>query len=304
VRLPRERSLDRARRLLQQPDAEGADVRRRLRLRRDAFLAVADDAAASPAPASAAGPLPPYCLCENTGTLTGDFLEIAQSIATLRPPADWHIDQVHTTAEDLARRAAFMAEADDIDGRDLLFVGDDDFCSLLVCATGRPRRVVVVDIDERILATLSMTAAERGWPLETISWDLRQFVEQDPPEQLAGSFDVFVTDPPYSEAGMLLFTAFGVACLREGAGAAAYVAIPWLAREEWSNELLHRVQYALLDQGFFLSAVHPAFHAYDHLDGVYSTMLRAESYLREREPKRMLEAWQPDKLYSSRRWRR
>jgi predicted methyltransferase len=286
-------------------DAESV-LRRRLRLRRDAWDALVDELAApalAPLADSAGGEiLPPLCACDNTGIAPGPFLEAARWVAALRPSPRWEIDQVHTTVEDLARRTAFVAESGDLDGKDLLFVGDDDLCSLVVCATGAPRRVVVVDIDDRILDCIRTTAGARGMPIEVVRYDLERFAEDPTSDGLAQEFDVFLTDPPYSEAGSLLFCAFGMAALRPRPGSAAYVALPWLAREAWSDELQLRVQRAFLDQGFFLTDVRRGFHGYEHPDGVVSSYLRAQLYVPGSSPRALLDRWDALKLYSSRRW--
>lgn len=282
------------------PDDE---LMRRYRLRRDAYRALVDELATTP------GPQPddpaarlPLCACENTGTLPTGLLEEARWAAGLRPPAQWQIDQVHTTPADLARRASFLLEQGDVQGKDVLFVGDDDFCSLLVARVGKPRRVVVVDIDERILATLAAQAKAHGLPLETVRYDLSRLVTEPAPPELTGRFDTFITDPPYSDAGMMLFCAFGMTALRRRSGAVGCVATPWLVREEWSDELLFRLQQAFVGEGFVLSDVRRAFSAYEHEDNVFATFFRAVSFLPDREPRHLLARYEERKLYSARRW--
>lgn len=295
----RERLLRRIHQELQR-GADPERLRRRLRLRREHWQALVDELRTAPPPPAL--PLPEACACEGTGTLGTDFREVAREVASLRPRARWEIDQVHTTAEDLARRAALLLELGDVEGRDVLFVGDDDFCSLLLCAVGAPRRVVVLDVDTRILERLSEVARQKGWPLETVEFNLERFPAEGLPPALEGAFDTFITDPPYSESGMLLFAAAGLAALKPVGGVAGYVAVPWLEREEWSDELLFKVQRAFVEQGFFVSDARRAFHAYEHQDSVYSTFLRMEALLSEREPQALLRNWQPRKLYSARRW--
>lgn len=282
--------------------ASDDELMRRLRLRRDAYRALVDDLASGAEVAEDPAARLPYCACDNTGTHPGGLLEDARWAASLRPPARWQIDQVHTTPADLARRASFLLEHGDIQGKDVLFVGDDDFCSLLVAKVGRPRRVVVVDIDERILETLAAQARAHDLPLETFPYDLSRLATEDAPPELAGQFDTFVTDPPYSDSGMMLFCAFGMSILRRRPGAVACVATPWLVREEWSDELLYRLQTAFVGEGFLLSDVKRAFSAYEHEDGVFATFLRCVSFLPDREPKRLLGAYEAKKLYSARRW--
>jgi hypothetical protein len=284
-------------------------TRRRLRLRSD-YWELLTNAPHDEQPPGTLGAAPRACGCEKTGIVpVSELLDAAERFAKLRPPPRWEIDQVHTFPRDMARRVAFLMEEDDVDGKDLLFVGDDDFCSTLVCTVAKPRRVVVVDIDERILETLSEQARIHGWPLEVYPYDLDRYVDEGMPAELDSSFDVFVTDPPYSLTGMILFCAFGMNALRDQPGAIGYVAVPWMADEEWSDELLFAVQRSFLDQGFFLPEVRSAFHGYEQRerpayvfddDGLYSSMLRARSFLRGRKPHQLVETTMNRYLYSFR----
>lgn len=297
----RERLLARLRAAVQSGEAPDR-ARRRLRLRRDTWDALNDEAAtldAPPAPDAAAAA---HCACQGTGTLGEPLLRLAESICALRPPADANIDQVPVGPEDLARRVALMGELDDLEGRSILFVGDDDFTSLMVCSAAPIARALVLDIDERILGRLDAAARERGLPLETMKFDLERFLTEPLPPAIAEQFDGFVTDPPYSEHGMLLFAAVGMAALRRAPDTFAYVAVPWMEREAWSDELLFVVQRAFVQQGFYLTDVRRAFHAYPHDDGIYSTMIRAQALTRERDPSALVRSYNPRKLYSSRRW--
>ena len=133
----------------------------------------------------------------------------------------------------------------------------------------------------------------------------RSFVDEEGalPAELERAFDVFITDPPYSESGMLLFCAVGMTALRESPGGVGYVAVPWLNREEWSDELLFKVQRAFVQQGFVLTDVKRAFAAYEYEEEVFSTMLRAEAFLATRSPRDLLASWHAEKLYAGRRWK-
>jgi predicted methyltransferase len=278
-------------------------LRRDLRLRRENWNALVDELEGAPelAPQPATPP-PATCVCHGTGVTPSELLDRARWAAEQRPPANNQIDQVHTVVEDLARRATILMQMGDVDGKDLVFIGDDDFCSVLLASVAKPRSITVIDLDRRILGTLGELASKHGFPLKPYEYDLGRFVTDDRPTSLLEQHDVFVTDPPYSEAGMLLFAAVGAACLRPLAGSAGYIAVPWLDREEWSDELLYVVQRDLIEHGMLLTDVRRAFHTYLHEDGVFSTLVRAEKFLPRGSTEHMLRGWNRQKLYSSRRF--
>src|SRR5439155_15317269 len=92
----------------------------------------------------------------------------------------------------------------------VLCLGDHDLTSLALAQLELSVDVLVVDVDERVLAFIATVAAERGWRVTPVFADLR--VELPP--SLRESCDLVFTDPPYTPAGMRLFLARGVEALR------------------------------------------------------------------------------------------
>jgi predicted methyltransferase len=77
-----------------------------------------------------------------------------------------------------------------------------------------PARIAVVETDPSWIELIEKTAHAEGLQIEVLRHNLR-----DPlPERLGGQFDTFVTDPPYTAAGMTLFISRAVQALRPGGG--------------------------------------------------------------------------------------
>lgn len=129
-------------------------------------------------------------------------------------------DQAFATTDTVFARIAAFADRGDLAGRDLLVLGDDDLIGIAAALTGLPRRVVVIEIDERLNDFIRQVAAAERLPLEVQTVDLR-----DPlPPSLAGAFHTFFTDPPDTLAGLELFIARGLEALA-GAGCAGYFGV-------------------------------------------------------------------------------
>lgn len=112
------------------------------------------------------------------------------------------LDQCHCTPKTKLRRILAMHAADAIDGRRILLLGDDDLLSIALLRFvrqfgGRIEKLVVADIDERLLEFVAAELADAPFPFECVQWDLR--------EPRSGRFDTVVTDPPYTAAGAKLF---------------------------------------------------------------------------------------------------
>lgn len=157
-------------------------------------------------------------LPESVLSLVSRFADIAAH----RPGADVSLDQSHATAETAIRRAIYLFEHDAIEGRSLLFLGDDDLTSIAVGLLAvelniRPRNVTVLDVDDRLVTFISESSGE--CPIESIRHDLRHPI----PDAIIGQFDVFFTDPPYTIQGLRLFADRGVRALRPEVGKLGFI---------------------------------------------------------------------------------
>ena len=218
-------------------------------------------------------PLPaPECeACRGTGVIPGRFLPDRAArfytIAAARPAPAAEYDQVHLLPEDVWRRIAFMAGRGDLSGLDLLVLGDDDLLSVAAALTGLPRRVVVLELDRRLVDFINTVAREEGLPLAAEQADLR-----DPlPSEISGRFDTFHTDPPEALSGLLLFIGRGIAGLR-GPGSAGYFGITHL---EGSVSKWYRLERALLEAyRVGVTDILPAFSRYQTWDYLLADLHR------------------------------
>jgi len=82
-----------------------------------------------------------------------------------------------------------------------LFIGDDDFTSLMVAALLCPDEITVLDIDLGILNIISETASRHNLNISVCHYDVRNPL----PEDLFGRFDIVFTDPPYTSQSIKVF---------------------------------------------------------------------------------------------------
>jgi hypothetical protein len=203
---------------------------------------------------AAGGSLPPRApLADGAsiGTLLADVPE---------PLTD--LDHVPATAETVLARVRFLHERYELERCRVLLLGDHDATSLAFTALeARVRELVVVDVDQRQLRHL----ASHG--VDTWFADLRVGL----PAPLRERFDVVLTDPPYSPAGIGLFAARALeACKREARLLLAY------GYPEGSPALGLKVQQELSALELVYEAVLPDFNAYD---GALAVGSRAALYV-------------------------
>ena len=138
-----------------------------------------------------------------------EVVGLLRSIKEKRPVAKREYDQFTATIETTARRVSLLDFFGDLRQKKLLFLGDDDFTSIATASLKKAERVVVADIDERILREIQDLSDDRDLGVETIKFDARDKL----PKNLMCKFDVVFTDPPYTEKGFNLFVSRAIETL-------------------------------------------------------------------------------------------
>lgn len=138
--------------------------------------------------------------------LTEEFQEMVQK----RPSASREFDQGYVTPQTTVARLALLAARGDIEGKDLIILGDDDLVSVAAALSGLPRRVAVLEIDPRLVDFIHTLSSARNLKIEVYRQDIRNPL----PKELCRQFDTFFTDPPETVEALELFISRGLAALK------------------------------------------------------------------------------------------
>lgn len=163
--------------------------------------------------------------CQGRGVSNDEFSNLLvqfREVSRQRPKAVIEYDQGFVTDETTVARVALLADRGDIQGKDILIIGDDDLVSLAAAMSGLSRRVVVLEVDRRLIDFIQQVAAEHNLPIEARSYDVKYRL----PEEYVGAFDTFLTDPPETIGGLRVFLRRGLASLK-GPGCAAYFGLTY-----------------------------------------------------------------------------
>ena len=178
------------------------------------------------------------------------------------PLAD--LDHVPATAATVLERARHLHERYDLARCRVLLAGDHDATSLAFGVLGiGVRELVVVDVDQRLLAFLA------GEGVEVRFADLRVGL----PAPLHGRFDLVFTDPPYSPAGVGLFAARAIEALAPERPTRLLLAYGY---PDGAPALGLKVQAELSALELVYEAILPGFNAYD---GAQAIGARAALYV-------------------------
>lgn len=187
--------------------------------------------------------------------LFGDLFAEFQRIASQRPQPVPEFDQGYVDASVTFARVLLMYSRGDLEGRNILILGDDDLTGIAAALTGLPRSITVLDIDNRLVEFIDKTARKYGWGNLSVSvYDVRNPL----PRALAGQYDTFLTDPLETRLGLTLFLSRGAEALK-GSTCSGYFGLTSL---EASSRKWHYIQRLLLDMNFIIREVLTDFHSY------------------------------------------
>ncbi|OGI15342.1 hypothetical protein A3K63_05490 [Candidatus Micrarchaeota archaeon RBG_16_49_10] len=129
-------------------------------------------------------------------------------------------DQAPITADSVVLKAYHMISRGDIAGKSVVLLGDDDLMSIVLGLTSLPKEILVIDIDKDVAGIVEKYSKKLGIkvPMRAVVHDFRKPI----PKNIRGKFDTFVTQPPDTVLGMLLFVSRGVELLKDEPGMVGY----------------------------------------------------------------------------------
>ncbi len=174
------------------------------------------------------------------------IIEKLSKYSSLRPRSLSWLDQAHGTPETAMLRALFMLERGDVEGRKVVFLGDDDLTSIAVGLLGVAEKIVALDVDGRLIRTIRSISEKENLQITPIQSDLKEPL----PDILHHKFDVVFTDPPYTIPGLTLFISRGVEALQKRQGAVVYLAFAHQSPKKMvtMQRILNKMGLAIVEQ--------------------------------------------------------
>lgn len=233
-------------------EATGVPHRRVLEVLRRVGLEVSDREVV--ADGATLGRLQGVLECEPAGEPPDLAGQVAAASAGL-PPSVWDLDHVPATVDTILRRGRYLAGEYELAGHHLVCLGDHDLTSVVTKLLCPAARVSVVDVDERLLASLDQVSGRLGLDLRLIAADLRLGL----PRSVREAADLVFTDPPYSPEAVELFVRRGVEALADRPGASVLFCY---GVGQGGGEALLAVQERLAGLHLTIDALLPGFNRY------------------------------------------
>ncbi len=172
------------------------------------------------------------------------LLQKFRKIAKHRPSCNLNYLQDWILPSDVIARVAFMQQNLDLEGKSVLIIGDDDLLSIAIGLTNLAKKVVVLEIDERICDFINRVAKREKLNVEAFEYD----VAHPLPTEFKRKFEVFSCEPLETRSGFLAFISRGAAGLKRNG--VAYVGISVF---ETPPRLWHEFELFMLKMGFVIT---------------------------------------------------
>ena len=192
------------------------------------------------------------------------YLNDIKSYLDNRPAPEFELDQSHADFSTVLKKTLYLIKKGDIEGRRMIFLGDDDCISLAVGLTNLANEITVVDIDDRVLNYQSEIARKVSLKnFNVLNHDLRESI----PKNIVNKYDIVVTDPPYTNEGLRLFLKRAKQVLKSNivVDGRNYPIIGKKCLLSFGNKPpneMQRLQFSILDHGFIINEMIPDFNHY------------------------------------------
>ncbi len=182
------------------------------------------------------------------------FVEIQKD----RPSAAHEFDQGYITPENTFFRVALADDRGDLREKDVIVLGDDDLMSVALALSGFPRKVTILEIDERLVSFIKEVSEKYNLNIDARVHDLREPL----PDDVVNSYDTFFTDPPETVEAIKAFVGRGVATLKSERKAGYF----GITRRESSLDKWRKIQVVLNEMGLVITDIIHNFNDYVNWD--------------------------------------
>ena len=198
--------------------------------------------------------------CNGKRVYTEDNLkEELEKIWSQKPIPTLLFDQRPVTLDTTINRVLYMMSRNDVSGKKIVFLGDDDLTSLALGLYNRDADITVLDVDLRLVNFINRISKEYDLNVKAYEYNVMDYLDN----KYKNKFDVVMTDPTPEKVP---FTIFMNACIhllrREGI---IYTSIYSSAMDRNLD-----LQKAITEMNLYITEIIPNFTEYQSIYGLFS----------------------------------
>jgi predicted methyltransferase len=187
--------------------------------------------------------------------------KIIEKIYIQKPIPTFVYDQRPVNADTTVRRAAYLLWRNDLIGKEIVVLGDDDLTSLAIGLIGGSKKITVLDIDSRIINFINKISKKYSLPITAIKYDFTKKI----PEKLKNKFDVFLTDPTPNKECFSMFISLGLELLKQKKDKVGYISF-FPSHQEMNIDF----QKVMTKKELIITDMIPRFTEYDFIEFTYN----------------------------------
>lgn len=168
------------------------------------------------------------------------------------------LDQRPVTKTTTMNRVKYFLDKNDIYGKKIVFLGDDDLTSIALALTGIKCEIYVLDIDKRLIEFINDISKKYKLNINSIEYNALEGISSD----LKNKFDCFITDPTPEKIPFTIFMNNGIDLLKKDG--IIYTSIYSSAMEE--NLDLQRV---INKMNLYITDIIPNFTEYQTINELF-----------------------------------
>ncbi len=211
--------------------------------------------------------------------LKSDFTplnSLIDEIISNRPEQAREFDQFHATKETVLKRVEYMNFNHDLRGKDIVFLGDDDFVSVAIASLNIANSITVFEIDKRIISSIKNLSEKYRFEINIKPIDLFN----KPEVEMQNTADIVFTDPPYTKEGMTLFLSRAIQALKyKNKNGRIYFCY---GNSDLSKEKFISIQDVITRSGLMIKSAIDKFNKYYGADSIGNA---SSLYIAETTPK-------------------
>ena len=121
------------------------------------------------------------------------------------------LDQAPLLPASATAKIAYAIKRGDVDGKRIVCIGDDDFLSIILAITGKPKEILVLDVDPKVLKIIRDFSKKSKIKIKVLKRDLRKPI----PQKLKGKYDTAFFWSSDTEIGFSLFASRSIELLNK-----------------------------------------------------------------------------------------
>ena len=191
--------------------------------------------------------------------LDTEIRETLKEIWSQKPIPTLLFDQRPVTLETTINRVLYMLSKNDVIGKKVVFLGDDDLTSLALGLYNKDTNITVLDVDKRLVDFINDMSKKYNLNIEAYEYNVIDYLDK----KYKGKYDVVMTDPTPEKVP---FTIFMNACIHllklDGI---IYTSIYSSAMDRNMD-----LQKAITDMNLYITDIIPNFTEYQSIYGLFS----------------------------------